>query len=58
MAVDKILYSRTTGVETWITTDGRAYFVTLHEQTTVTGTGGIDADDGSTQVSLSRYFVI
>ncbi|KAJ7630516.1 RIC1-domain-containing protein [Roridomyces roridus] len=27
----KILYSRTTGVETWITSDGRAYFVGLSE---------------------------
>ncbi|KAJ7139708.1 RIC1-domain-containing protein [Mycena epipterygia] len=27
----KILYSRATGVETWITSDGRAYFVGLNE---------------------------
>jgi hypothetical protein len=27
----KILYSRATGVETWITSDGRAYFVGLTE---------------------------
>ncbi|KAJ7814122.1 RIC1-domain-containing protein [Mycena olivaceomarginata] len=27
----KILYSRPTGVETWITSDGRAYFVGLNE---------------------------
>ncbi|TFK76753.1 RIC1-domain-containing protein [Pluteus cervinus] len=47
VAVETILYSRTTGVETWITTDGRAYFVTLHEHT---GTGGVETEDGSTQV--------
>ena len=41
------MYSRTTGVETWITTDGRAYFVTLHEHT---GSAGVEAEDGSTQV--------
>lgn len=29
----QILYSRTTGVETWITSDGRAYFVGLNEDT-------------------------
>ncbi|KAF7340016.1 RIC1 domain-containing protein [Mycena venus] len=28
----KILYSRATGVETWITSDGRAYFVGLTEE--------------------------
>ncbi|CAK5265262.1 unnamed protein product [Mycena citricolor] len=31
--VTKILQSRTPGVETWITSDGRAYFVTLNEST-------------------------
>ncbi|KAJ7456586.1 RIC1-domain-containing protein [Mycena latifolia] len=30
----KILYSRATGVETWITSDGRAYFVGLNEDIT------------------------
>lgn len=33
VAVDKVLYSRSTGVETWITSDGRAYFVRLLENT-------------------------
>ncbi|KAL1713253.1 RIC1-domain-containing protein [Schizophyllum commune] len=31
VTVSKIIYSRTTGVETWITSDGRVYFVGLHE---------------------------
>ncbi|KIY51327.1 RIC1-domain-containing protein [Fistulina hepatica ATCC 64428] len=31
VTVVKVLYSRTTGVETWITSDGRAYFVALQE---------------------------
>lgn len=31
VSVSEILYSRTTGVETWITSDGRAYFVRLNE---------------------------
>jgi hypothetical protein len=29
--VSKILHSRVTGVETWVTSDGRAYFVRLNE---------------------------
>ncbi|KAF5375289.1 hypothetical protein D9758_000014 [Tetrapyrgos nigripes] len=31
VSVSKILFSRATGVETWITSDGRAYFVHLTE---------------------------
>ncbi|KAF9023405.1 RIC1-domain-containing protein [Hymenopellis radicata] len=31
VTVLQISYSRTAGVETWITSDGRAYFVQLHE---------------------------
>ncbi|PBL00950.1 RIC1-domain-containing protein [Armillaria gallica] len=31
VTVAHISYSRATGVETWITSDGRAYFVQLHE---------------------------
>lgn len=32
VAVEKILFSRTTGVEAWITTDGRVYLVRLEER--------------------------
>ncbi|KAI0343994.1 RIC1-domain-containing protein [Trametopsis cervina] len=31
VTVDRILYSRTTGTETWLTSDGRAYLVQLYE---------------------------
>jgi hypothetical protein len=31
VSISKILFSRATGVETWITSDGRAYFVHLTE---------------------------
>ncbi|CAL1696319.1 unnamed protein product [Somion occarium] len=31
VTVNKILYSRQTGVETWLTSDGRAYLVQLYE---------------------------
>lgn len=31
VVVNQISYSRTTGVETWITSDGRAYLVQLYE---------------------------
>ncbi|KAF8078253.1 RIC1-domain-containing protein [Lyophyllum atratum] len=31
VSVTKILYSRAMGIEAWITSDGRAYFVRLHE---------------------------
>ncbi|KAJ7169474.1 RIC1-domain-containing protein [Mycena filopes] len=40
----KILYSRTTGVETWITSDGRAYFVGLTE---IKATDSENAEEGS-----------
>ena len=33
VAVEHMSYSRSTGVETWITTDGRVYFVQLQEVT-------------------------
>ncbi|KAF8592018.1 RIC1-domain-containing protein [Ramaria rubella] len=33
VTVNSIVYSRTTGAETWITSDGRAYFVHLSEDT-------------------------
>jgi hypothetical protein len=36
----KILYSRATGVETWITSDGRAYFVALDEKIKLSGSEG------------------
>ncbi|KAF7310575.1 RIC1 domain-containing protein [Mycena chlorophos] len=32
VTVSRILYSRATGVETWITSDGRAYFVGLSDE--------------------------
>ncbi|KAJ7071458.1 RIC1-domain-containing protein [Mycena amicta] len=31
----QILYSRSTGVETWITSDGRAYFVAMNDEETL-----------------------
>ena len=31
VTVDRITYSRSTGAETWVTSDGRAYFVHLYE---------------------------
>ncbi|KII93321.1 hypothetical protein PLICRDRAFT_130973 [Plicaturopsis crispa FD-325 SS-3] len=34
VTISHILHSRMTGVETWITSDGRAYFVQLHENST------------------------
>jgi hypothetical protein len=51
--VSKILHSRATGVETWITSDGRAYFVQLHESSgseTGTSDSGI-AEEESSQVN-------
>ncbi|KAJ7693644.1 RIC1-domain-containing protein [Mycena rosella] len=41
----KILYSRPTGVETWITSDGRAYFVGLSEDTRPSGSDGSRSPD-------------
>ncbi|KAJ7293159.1 RIC1-domain-containing protein [Mycena rebaudengoi] len=49
----KILYSRATGVETWITSDGRAYFVGLNESKTTAGSEY--ATDGSRSPSDSRH---
>jgi hypothetical protein len=31
VSVTQILHSRVMGIETWIASDGRAYFVRLHE---------------------------
>lgn len=36
MIISNISYSRLTGVETWITSDGRAYFVSLNENSEAT----------------------
>ncbi|KAJ6519422.1 RIC1-domain-containing protein [Mycena sanguinolenta] len=45
----KILYSRATGVETWITSDGRAYFVGLNESI-----APADSEDGSGSPKTAR----
>ncbi|KAF7367259.1 RIC1 domain-containing protein [Mycena sanguinolenta] len=45
----KILYSRATGVETWITSDGRAYFVGLSENI-----ASAESDDGSGSPKTAR----
>ncbi|KAF8213519.1 RIC1-domain-containing protein [Mycena galopus ATCC 62051] len=45
----KILYSRATGVETWITSDGRAYFVGLDETI-----ARADSEDGSVSPKTAR----
>ncbi|KAJ6604206.1 RIC1-domain-containing protein [Mycena vulgaris] len=46
----KILYSRATGVETWITSDGRAYFVGLSEDRRPSG-----SEQGSGSPSSTRH---
>jgi hypothetical protein len=59
VTVSKILYSRTTGVETWITSDGRAYFVQLQETPDAdlsTSELGLTDDDG--QVSHGLLFCV
>ncbi|KAF8649858.1 hypothetical protein AX16_005620 [Volvariella volvacea WC 439] len=55
VAVEKILWSRVTGVDTWVMTDGRAYFVRLSEQTGYKGTGtsGYNPEDEG-RVSAER----
>ncbi|KAJ6574685.1 RIC1-domain-containing protein [Mycena capillaripes] len=45
----KILYSRATGVETWITSDGRAYFVGLAENIEP------DSEEGSGSPTTPRH---
>ncbi|KAF8139997.1 RIC1-domain-containing protein [Boletus edulis] len=45
VTVKKILYS-ISGVETWITSDGRAYFVRLEENSQTEETGKGEPDDG------------
>ncbi|KAJ6626842.1 RIC1-domain-containing protein [Mycena sp. CBHHK59/15] len=49
----KILYSRATGVETWITSDGRAYFVGLNESKK--SAGSETATEGSHSPSSARH---
>lgn len=58
--MEQILYSRATGVETWITSDGRAYFVRLHEdsgsESTLDLNGG--EDDGAQVRPQSHAFAV
>jgi hypothetical protein len=52
VTVARILHSRLSGVETWITSDGRAYFVRLQENTNTTPgehSSGSDAHSGSAE---------
>lgn len=54
VSVSQILHSRAMGIEAWITSDGRAYFVRLHEfDGSEMGTSE-DAEDGSQQDHKSR----
>ncbi|KAJ7275450.1 RIC1-domain-containing protein [Mycena haematopus] len=46
----KISYSRATGVETWITSDGRAYFVGLDESIALA-----NSEDGSESPKTTRH---
>ncbi|KAF8898475.1 RIC1-domain-containing protein [Infundibulicybe gibba] len=45
VAVDQILYSRTTNVESWITSDGRAYCVRLQETMRMGARPNLDSTD-------------
>jgi hypothetical protein len=59
VTVTKILHSRNTGVETWITSDGRAYFVQLQETSlseASTSEQGFTDDD--THVNWCCFFKI
>ncbi|TRM65979.1 RIC1-domain-containing protein [Schizophyllum amplum] len=50
VTVSKIIYSRTTGVETWITSDGRVYFVGLHETAPESSVSEFTQDDEHGQI--------
>jgi hypothetical protein len=57
VVVDRILYSRSTGTETWLTSDGRAYLVQLYEYSE-DDMYSTDTDQASMDVSFhSLYFV-
>lgn len=49
VTVNSITYSRITGAETWVTSDGRAYFVHLSEnlQSSLSDTTSVGDTNGS-----------
>ncbi|TDL28863.1 RIC1-domain-containing protein [Rickenella mellea] len=53
VTVAGISYSRLTGVETWITSDGRAYFVQLHEMLAKEGSASDVQSSGGHTVELN-----
>ena len=58
VTVSKIIYSRTTGVETWITSDGRVYFVGLHETAPESSVSEFTQSDDQERVSPRLILVL
>ena len=56
VVVDRILYSKTTGTETWLTSDGRAYLVQLYEYSE-DDIYSVDTDQESMNVSSVHYAI-
>jgi RAB6A-GEF complex partner protein 1 len=56
VSVSQILHARAMGIEAWITSDGRAYFVRLHEFDGSEMSSSEYAEDGRQQV-LEEPFV-
>ncbi|KAF5377213.1 hypothetical protein D9615_006326 [Tricholomella constricta] len=55
VSVVQILHSRTMGIETWITSDGRAYFVRLHENLGSERSTSALTDDDATQDEANHH---